>query len=89
MVREIRSYPLLEGYRGAAASNIESLIDLIHRVSCLATDNPEIVELDLNPVLVFPGNRPCLALDARMRVVRVAAPAAAPAEPALAGSGRR
>ena len=88
MVREIRSHPLLEGYRGAPPGNTESLIDLIHRVSCLASENPEIVELDLNPVLVFPGTRACLAIDARMRVARAVAPAV-PAEPALAGSGRR
>ena len=88
MVREIRSHPLLEGYRGSAPGNVESLVDLIHRVSCLASENPEIVELDLNPVLVFPGSRPCLAIDARMRVTRVAAATPKP-EPALAGSGRR
>ena len=88
MVREIRSHPLLQGYRGAPPGNTESLIDLIHRVSCLASDNPEIAELDLNPVLVFPGDRSCLAIDARMRVARAAA-TAAPAEPALAGSDRR
>jgi ATP-grasp domain-containing protein len=46
-------------------------------VSRLASDHPEIQELDLNPVVVFPGNRPCFALDARMRIARVGSPAGA------------
>lgn len=68
MVREIRGYPLLEGYRGGARSNVESLIDLLHRLSRLAIDLPEVSELDLNPVTVFPGDAPCMALDARLRL---------------------
>ena len=68
MVRGIRAYPLLTGYRGAPPANIASLLDLIHRVSRLASEHPEIVELDLNPVLVFQGSTPCMALDARLRI---------------------
>lgn len=68
MVREIRGYPLLGGYRGTAPSNVESVIDLLHRVSRLAMDQAEIMELDLNPVMVFQGEAPCIALDARLRL---------------------
>ncbi len=70
MVREIRGFPLLNGYRGAPPSNIPSLIDLLHRVSRLAIDHPEVLELDLNPVVVLPGAAPCVALDARLRLKR-------------------
>ncbi len=85
MVREIRGHPLLDGYRGAAPSNTASLLDLLHRVSRMAVEHPEIQELDLNPVLVAPGSAPCIALDARMRV-SPAAGAPAPA-PELVGAG--
>ena len=79
MIRSIRGFPLLDGYRGAAPANISSLLDVLHRVSRLAIDMPEILELDLNPVLAFPGDTPCLALDARVKVGRV------PPVPAVAG----
>ena len=48
--------------------NRASLLDLLHRVSRLAADNPEILELDLNPVVAFPGTKPALVLDARVRI---------------------
>jgi acetyltransferase len=68
MVGEIRGAPLLEGYRGASPVDKASLLDLLHRVSRLAVDQPEILELDLNPVVAFPGGKPALVLDARVRV---------------------
>jgi acyl-CoA synthetase (NDP forming) len=70
MVREIRGYPILDGYRGAPKANLVSVLDLLHRVSLLATEQEEIVELDLNPVVVFAEERPCVALDSRVRVAR-------------------
>jgi acetyltransferase len=89
MVEGIRGYPLLTGYRGAPPANQASLLDLLHRVSLLATDHPEVLELDLNPVLALPGDAPCVALDARLRL---AAPAPADgstrAAETAAGSGR-
>ncbi|HKW51508.1 MAG TPA: acetate--CoA ligase family protein, partial [Candidatus Eisenbacteria bacterium] len=73
MIRSIRSYPLLEGYRGSPPSNTASLLDIVHRVSHMATDHHQILEMDLNPVLVFPGTASCIALDVRIKVGRVAA----------------
>lgn len=73
MLREIRGHPLLVGYRGAPPSNTGSLLDLLHRVSRMATEHPGIQELDLNPVLVFPGSVPCVALDTRLRLGRAEA----------------
>ena len=68
MVREIRGFPLLDGYRGAPRSNVPALLDLLHRVSRLAMEQPEVQELDLNPVAVFQGDAPCVVLDARVRL---------------------
>jgi acyl-CoA synthetase (NDP forming) len=68
MLGEIRGAPLLDGYRGAPPVNKGALLDILHRVSRLTVDNPEILELDLNPIVAFPGNKPALVLDARVRV---------------------
>jgi hypothetical protein len=87
MVHGIRGFPLLEGYRGAPASNVASLLDVLHRVSRMVVEQPEILELDLNPVLVFPGVAPCVALDARLKLARVATAPALPPDSA-AGEAR-
>ena len=78
MLSGIRGAQLLTGYRGAPPANRASLLDLLHRVSLLADEHPDLVELDLNPVLARPGASPCIALDAR---VRLGAPEAAGAAP--------
>jgi len=91
MVSEIRGSALFKGYRGAPPVNTAPLLDLLHRVSRLAIEQPEIQELDLNPVVVFPGNRPCFAVDARMRLARVdgTETKAAAQAGAMAGTGGR
>jgi acyl-CoA synthetase (NDP forming) len=59
---------LVAGYRGAPAADTEALADLIHRLSRLGEDLPEVAELDLNPVLARPDG--CVVVDARVRVRR-------------------
>jgi acetyltransferase len=66
MIREIRSYPLLEGVRGEPPADHEAMVDALCRVSQLVTDFPEIVELDINPMLVFEEGRGGMALDMRL-----------------------
>lgn len=78
MLREIRGFPLLDGYRGASPVNLAALRDILHRVSALALDFPEIGELDLNPVLAFPGNDPAIALDARLKLAQSSAKSSEP-----------
>ncbi len=68
MIREIRSYPLLQGVRGAKKRDIDSISDAILRVSQLVTDNPEIVELDINPLLVQAEGEGAIAVDARISI---------------------
>ncbi len=68
MIREIRTAPLLDGYRGSPAGDLAALADLIQRVSTMVTVIPEMVELDLNPVKVFAEGEGVRALDARVRV---------------------
>jgi acetyl coenzyme A synthetase (ADP forming)-like protein len=57
---------LVAGFRGAPPADGAALVDLLLRLSLLADDLPEVVELDLNPVLALPDG--CVAVDARIRV---------------------
>jgi acetyl coenzyme A synthetase (ADP forming)-like protein len=57
---------LVRGFRGAAAADAGALVSLLHRLSRLALDLPEVAELDLNPVLGLPTG--CMAVDARIRL---------------------
>ena len=66
MIREIRSYALLEGVRGEPPADEDAIVDALLRVSQLVTDFPEIVELDINPLMVFERGRGAVALDMRL-----------------------
>jgi acyl-CoA synthetase (NDP forming) len=59
---------LVAGFRGKPPADAEALADLVHRLSQLADELPEVAELDLNPVLGL--ERGCVAVDARIRVRR-------------------
>jgi len=66
MISEIRAYSLLRGVRGEASSDLDKIADTLVCVSQLVTDFPEIVELDINPLLVFPVGQGVLGLDMRL-----------------------
>jgi acetyl coenzyme A synthetase (ADP forming)-like protein len=66
MIREIRSYRLLEGVRGEPPADHEAMVDALLRISQLVTDFPEIVELDINPLMVFEEGRGAMAIDMRL-----------------------
>ena len=70
MVRSLRTFPLLDGYRGAASADVDALEDILLRLSALVEAHPEIVELDLNPVMVAPDR--AVVVDARARVAEAA-----------------
>ncbi len=57
---------LVAGWRGAPAADVDALCDLVLRLGRLADDLPEVVELDVNPVMALPDR--CVAVDARVRV---------------------
>ncbi len=67
MVREIRSFPLLEGGRGLEPSDITALEKLLIKVSQMAQELPEIIEMDLNPVIVYPEGKGVKVVDARIK----------------------
>jgi len=68
MIREIRAYPLLAGYRGTEPADEEAIIDAMLRLSALSCDFPEIMELDINPVRVMPRGKGLRAIDCRVAV---------------------
>jgi acetyl coenzyme A synthetase (ADP forming)-like protein len=72
MVRSLKTYPLLEGYRGAPPRDVAALEDVLIRLSILAEDLPPIVELDGNPLLVHPHG--AVIADVRARVEAVEPP---------------
>jgi acetyl coenzyme A synthetase (ADP forming)-like protein len=68
MVRGIKGYRLLMGYRGHPPADLEALEETLLRVSRLVEEIPEISELDLNPIFALPPGRGCRIVDARIRV---------------------
>jgi acyl-CoA synthetase (NDP forming) len=53
MIQEIKGYPVLTGIRGRQPADINSIVDIILKVSKLVTEHTEIEQLDLNPVFVY------------------------------------
>jgi acetyltransferase len=71
MLKGTRSYALLQGARGQAPVDLDAIAGALQRISQLATDYPEIKELDINPLIVGPvGMQPYVA-DARMTLSTV------------------
>ncbi len=66
MIEEIQSSRLLYGVRGRPRSDLDALEGAMVRISQLVTDFPEIVELDINPLVIFPEGEGVTGLDMRM-----------------------
>ena len=71
-IRSLATFPLLTGFRGAPAADLEALEDLLLRVSAMVDAHHEIAELDLNPVIASPDG--AIAVDARIRIAGPAPP---------------
>jgi acyl-CoA synthetase (NDP forming) len=71
MVRGIRGYRLLQGYRGHPPADLAAIEEVLLRVSRLVEEVPEVVELDLNPLMALPPPHGCRIVDARIRVERL------------------
>jgi len=66
MVKEIRGFRLLKGFRGKPPGDLNALVSVILRVSRLMLKNPQIREMDINPLFVRP--RGVTAVDFRIIV---------------------
>jgi acetyl coenzyme A synthetase (ADP forming)-like protein len=66
MLGEIRSHALIEGVRGQKPLDKDAIVDALLRISQLVTDFPNIVELDINPLMVYEQGRGANSLDMRL-----------------------
>lgn len=66
MLKETKAYTLLRGFRGEEPADIEAVVDCITRVTRLAQDFPEISEMDINPIFVYPKG--VSALDIKITI---------------------
>ena len=66
MFRELKSFPILSGYRGEPPADLDAITECLQRLSQLALDFPAIHELDMNPLVVFEQGKGAGAIDARI-----------------------
>jgi acetate---CoA ligase (ADP-forming) len=66
MLRTLRTFPLLAGYRGSQPCDIPAIENTILRVSAMVENHPEIIELDCNPLIATPTG--AVIVDARVRI---------------------
>lgn len=66
MIEELRGVQIFEGARGDKPLDINSVVDVLLRLSQLLIDFPEIKEVDINPLRLFHAGEGCMALDARI-----------------------
>jgi acetyltransferase len=68
MIREMKGYPIFEGFRGAEPLDASVIVESLLKLSQLSMDFQDILELDLNPFLVAPQKKNCKIVDARIRI---------------------
>jgi acetate---CoA ligase (ADP-forming) len=66
MVREIRAFQVLDGFRGTPKADVDSIVDTMLRLSALVCNHPEVVELDINPLIVHPVGKGSSVADSRV-----------------------
>ncbi len=66
MIRSIKAFPMLNGARGAPVSDQKELERCLIRLSTLASDHPEIAEMDINPLIVHKKGKGCSVADCRI-----------------------
>jgi len=66
MIDSIKTSKILKGFRGDTGADIPKIIEAIQRISQLVSENPDIAEMDLNPVAAFEDS--IFAIDARIKL---------------------
>ncbi|NHI94555.1 MAG: acetyl-CoA synthetase [Candidatus Lokiarchaeota archaeon] len=64
MIKEIKAFPLLDGFRGRPKADIKAIVDILMKLSKLSIENEEIDQIDLNPVIALPKG--AAIVDARI-----------------------
>ncbi|NLX97232.1 MAG: CoA-binding protein [Rhodopirellula sp.] len=70
MVRQIRSFEVLDGFRGNPPSDVDAIVDTLLRLSAMVYNHPEISELDINPLIVHAKGQGCSVADSRVMLRR-------------------
>jgi len=70
MLSKLKGYPLLDGYRGRQKTDIQSIVTMVMKVQKLMMSQPEILEIDLNPIIVKEINKGSVAVDARIVTIK-------------------
>ena len=65
-LNKLKGAPLLHGYRGSPALDVEALAQVVSNLGLLVQQSPQIREIDLNPVVLHPRGEGVIALDALM-----------------------
>jgi acetyltransferase len=68
MIRETKSFPLLRGVRGETEADIDAIEKSLLVLSQMASDFPQIIEADINPLLVRNREEGVVAIDARFTI---------------------
>ena len=66
MLKQLKSLPLLTGWRGSAPKDVDALKEILLRFSALIEDFPEIDQIEINPLMVFDAGKGCAVVDARI-----------------------
>ncbi len=67
MIKEIKAYPLLTGYRGSEPCDIDAIADVIIKVGNIMSEMDDIKEMEINPLITYPDK--VIAVDARVILV--------------------
>ena len=68
MIRSVRGFELLRGYRNKPRADLDALRNVLLKLSCLGAEIPELAELEFNPVMALPEGKGCRIVDVRAKV---------------------
>jgi acetyltransferase len=68
MITKLKLSPMLKGFRGSPPLDADALIDALGKLSQLALDMPQIAELDINPIMIYPQGKGARVVDIRLRL---------------------
>jgi len=66
MIKEIKGYRLLEGYRGMPPRDVEAIKDILIKTSRIIVDIDRIQDIDLNPIMLYERGKGALTVDVRV-----------------------
>jgi acetyltransferase len=66
MVRSIKAFKILDGFRGKPPADVDAIVDILLRLSHMVCNHPEISELDINPLIVHDRGKGCSVADSRV-----------------------